>query len=131
MPDYAKLAATALRLINNAGRTMEIHKLDTTPADNARPWRSNEAPRATAEVVTVKGVFVHLDSLIDLGMHRKPDKGDTRRDTELIMVAAKGIAADLMTFDEVDDGGKRLKIERVQLLKTGDVPLIFAFEVKR
>lgn len=131
MPNYTKLALTAQRLIESSGRDVTIVKLDQGSDDANKDWRGKAGPRETPEAsVNAKGVFVPLSSSVFLGIENLVP--DERRGNQVCLVAANADPSkDLTTFDEINDGGSIWRIVQAQVLKPGDVSLLYAFEVKR
>ena len=69
MADLATLALTAKRLIDANGRTITVRRLSRVEEDPAKPWRGTTDVRTTPDAtVSVKGVFVHPHSAIELGI---------------------------------------------------------------
>jgi hypothetical protein len=67
--DYSAVAATALDLVGQFGRSVTLRRLNSTPPDPAKPWRGPVDPRATATTLAVSAVFVEPSSLQTLGLN--------------------------------------------------------------
>ena len=104
MPDYIKLAATAARLVANAGRSVTFVRFDRSLQDVAKPWLGSVDPRATPDASeVVSAVFVEPTSLNSLG-ESTVDSDLLKRSTKIMIVAAgSDFTADLSKFDEVID----------------------------
>ncbi len=131
MPNYAQLAATAQRLVVDAGRPIILVRLDTEPPDTSKPWRA-PTPRSTgATEVPCTGVFVPLSSRTFLGSEAYLPQ-DVNRGEQICIVAALDTSEDLLTFNEIiDEDGTRWKIMRPQVLQPASTKLLYAFEVRR
>lgn len=122
MANYARLAATALRLINANGRSVTLTKRSQTPLDAAQPWRGNNP---TGDVpVTLKGVF-------------SSDTADAetaeiiRRGNKVFLIAASATAADLRLYSKMTDSdGTIFEVVKARLVKPGDTALLWKLEVK-
>lgn len=129
MPDYVKLAATAKRLIEASGRNITFRKLAQQLDSPTEPWRGGSTVRSTPELEeTVKGVLVDAVSGAKMGF--------LLEDQELInqislvgLVAADSSEEDLEIMDEVVDAGILYKVQRVDVLKPGDVKLLYVFSL--
>ena len=130
--DYTTLANDAKQLINDFGRSATFIKFDQTPADPAKPWRGDGTPRDTpAATSTVFCVFVHPSSATQLGLSvREPDF--TGRQAQIVIFAPGDTDANnYETFDEILDGTIRWKIVRTELLKPGNLRMLYFFFVER
>lgn len=123
--DYVELQADALEMINDAGRTVTVKKLDRTSADSAKPWRS---PGATVTTWSCKAVFVELSSAVKLGMTMDVDEL-VKRNGRCLLLPASPSTPDLLTYDIVVDGSEELRILRGQVLKPGDTVMGYFLEV--
>lgn len=126
MANFTKLAATAKRLINKNGREVSIVKLNTTPADPARPWRGPNNPRTGGATVVAKAAFVPLGGS-NLGITFQ----DAAPDSEVMLFAADDDEGNFLeNFDEVIDGTARWAIGQVQVLQPADKRLLYFFLVE-
>ena len=131
--NYTRLATTALRLVQENGRSMVFRRLDRTTLDDAaKPWRGTATPRATVDAsVTATAVVVSPGVAVSLGL--------VTRDSELIkrshqiLICALGATStdDLATFDEVLDGTQLWKTQVVDTLKPASITLLFYVGVTR
>lgn len=129
MPDYTKLAATASRLVTNAGRTITLVQFNSTPAEASKPWRGATTPRTDPDAtLEVSGVFVEPSSAVRLGM--STEISDLlKRSTQIIIVAA---TADLSGYQEIiDSDTKRWKIVGMEKLQPADTTLLYFIGVAR
>lgn len=129
MVDAVKLAATALRLLNDNGRSVTFIQHDTTPEIAAQPWDGPAAPRTTpASTLVLSAVFAHPRFVDRLGLTIEVD--DLIRRSEQIMIVSQG-TNDLSIFQEVLDGTTYWKITGVEILRPGDTTLLGFVGVRR
>jgi hypothetical protein len=123
MVDYARLQATATRLITKYGRTATFVKLDSAASDPLEPWHGATNPRGTGAVaLNVKVVQVEPESDIRLGEHTIAY--DFIKESSRIFIASA--SADLKQFNEVlDDDGSRWNIVGMEGLRPGSINLIY------
>jgi len=120
MVDYVKLAATALRLVEKNGRTVQFVKLDTTPlADSTKPWRGTSNPRTTPDAtLDLKAVVVGPTSL---GF--KTTVSDFLKKSEQIMIVAT--TQDLSQYNEIVDNSRRWKIDGFEKLAPAGTTILY------
>lgn len=126
--DYNRMAATARRLIDGAGRTINVRKLATAPTDAAKPWRGQADPVAplAAGPTPLRAVAVPPSSLSQLGM--STESPDLVQRSRLIFIAAPPEAGpdDLSGYDEVvDSDGDIHRITALETLRPAEVTLLF------
>lgn len=136
MVDYAKLKLTAQRLIENAGREVDIVRLQRTPDSLTKPWRGGATPRDDDEIEDiiegVKVVFVEPSSLVRFGIEIKDDNAQGRHIDKICLVATESIAdAELNEYDELRDGGTSYHIWLVRHLEPGPVRLFTVLGMSR
>ena len=128
MPNYTKLAATALRLVENAGRAITLVKFHTTPGNASKPWLGATSPRgANATQLNTTGVFVEPSSATSLGM--STEISDLLKRSEQVIIVAS--TSDLSQYHEVIDNSIRWKIEGMEKLAPGATTLLYFIGVKR
>lgn len=132
MVEYARLADTAQRLINENGRSVTLLKLSRADDDTNKPWRGSTTARSAPEAsVTGKAVFVPLSGADDLGFIVDQSSG-IKRGSEVALFAANDDGGnDLSLFDEIQDKGGSWKILNTQLLHPADQKILYFFEVER
>lgn len=136
--DYAKMAQTALRLIEANGRVVDVVRIQRQPADPAKPWRGPNTPRVedgseTEDVdkITVLASFVEPSSLVRFGFKSEELDG-TRRVEEVALIAAASLGGrDLTDFDEINDGAVAYKIELIRRIAPADVALLYMVGIRR
>lgn len=129
MPDHVALAATAKRLIEANGRTVTVRRLDRTITDPSKPWRGTSDPRATPNATaSVKAAFVDPSSAASMGLMLS-DPNLVASIDSVALIAATSTVADLATFDEVVDGSLVLKIDNIDVLKPGDVKMLYVLRL--
>lgn len=128
MPDYVKLATTAKRLIEAAGRIVTFRQLGDQVADPTKPWRSSPNIRnpAAAEI-NVKAVFVDPISAAKMGLGINLESDLIAKITAVALVAADSVANDLEKFHEIVELGTIFRIEHTEVLKPGAVKLLYIF----
>lgn len=133
MVDYIKLATTALRLVEGAGRDVTFRRLNRTTLDDAaKPWRGTATPRAAvAASVTASAVAIHPSEASLLGIATEDSELIKRSDQILIVALGATSTDDLSTFEEVLDGTTLWKIVRVDTLRPADTTLLYFVGVKR
>ncbi len=129
MVDFVRLLATAQRLISESGRSIQLVKLDSTPADPTKPWDGPTDPRTGTTTLTLDGVAVDPTSAARLGLVSMTD--DLMKRSEQIYIVAAGANVDLDVFNEVNDEGKTWKIEGVRTLRPGKVTVLSYIGVRR
>lgn len=133
MVDYTSLAATAERLIADAGRSVTFVRMERTAVDPAKPWRSAATPAndsaasvtgAAESRIEATAVMVQPSSASKLGL--STDKmDDGARAEKIFIVARNAVDVDLATYDTVVDGGTVWRIEFVEELKPGATSLLY------
>lgn len=123
--DYVRSAATAKRLIERDGRTVNIYRKQTTPADVTKPWRGPASPTDIL-VATVKAVVYPFET-------KDVDGTIIRRGDSRIMVAHDSLVGvtDLEDLDWVADGALYYKIENVHVIAPGDVRIAYEIKIRR
>jgi len=133
VPDfYASKAATALRLINKRGSSIELIKLDETAANSARPWKGPPLT-PTEGTLPLKGVFVPPNTVRQFGLSALglgTQLEDMISMSEQVIIVAQG-EVDIREYTEVLDSGSRWGIFASQVLKPGDVTLLGFLGVRR
>jgi hypothetical protein len=139
VPDYAKLAATAKRLIEQNGRPVTLYKANREPADPAQPWRGvdlGSAPTGAdggGRISNVKAAFVPVRGT-SLGQDATEGPEGLQRDIEQsVLIAATSLPAgsDLSAYDTLLDGGRIWRIYSIGKLAPGTTTLIWDLGVGR
>lgn len=125
--DYAKLAATAKRLVTNAGTSVEFARLNSTPANPSMEWRG--ATDAETGETTVAGVAVRVEpsSAQRLGLSVEKD-GFVKR-SQAILIAVPD--SDITDFDRATFDGVSYNIEGMQVLRPTDTTLLYFVGIRR
>lgn len=124
--DYAKIVLLVQRLITKNGRECTLRKLTAEAADPDKPWKGAGVPDVESSVV-VRGVFVPASGEA-LG-HEFISKELLARASEVLLVAPNGTA--LETYNMLYDNLLQWKIDWCYVLKPADLPLLYAYGVKR
>jgi hypothetical protein len=127
--DYAPLAATALELVTEFGKSITLRRLDTTPPDPDMPWRGPVNPRATpAATLSVPAVFVEPSSQQTLGVNAEMLDW-LKRAQQIAIIADTG---DLSAFNElVDTDSSVWRVVGVSTLNPGGTRLLHYVGVAR
>lgn len=129
MPNYARLQATATRLINQSGRTVTFVQIQAYTTDANKPWRGDAVDRVTP-TVTLSKVVTQVEPNTNVYL------GETIKVEDLLKNYDKVLLADgvdiLDGYHEViDDDGSRYRIEYIYKLRPGSVTLLHIFGVRR
>lgn len=132
MADYARLQATALRLITKNGKTVNVKKLATTPADAAKPWRgptNNRSPYAAETDVKVVELGANTELAaygLSISKADIPDKVDG-----FFLIALSPGTPDLSDYNELWDGTTRYTIEMMMAVKPANTVVLWVAGVCR
>lgn len=128
MVDYTNMAAMALRLVTQNGKTITVAKLDTAPSDATKPWRGPADQRAPyVDSQSVKAVEIPLS-----GIGKLVSKKDIPDDvTDFYIVAPEPSTPSLLGFDEVVDGAVTSRVTKMEVLKPADVVLLYIIGVQK
>ncbi len=124
--DYIKIAATALRLIKDAGREITFLKFDDTPDDVTKPWAKNADLRTGPASVSTKlfAVSIHPTDINVLGI-RIRDNDLMKQLREILIIAPGTFQGDLKEYQELDDGIRRFRITFMEQLKPANVTVLW------
>lgn len=133
MPNYTNIAATAKRLVEDAGRSVTFVKQERNPTDANKPWRSVATPsNADSASLTgvaesrVSGIAVMVDPSSARNLGIMIDQSDeARRAEKVFIVASSSVNVDLAEYDQVVDGTTVWGIVQVSELKPANVSLLF------
>lgn len=119
MPDYAKLATTAKRLIDNAGRSVTF-RARSADKDASRPWLGKTA---AASVGTGIGVFVEFGNA-------EIDGTLVQREDRRLLVASQDLGFEPTVDHEVVDESDVYQIIRAAQLKPGATSILWDLQVR-
>lgn len=131
MPDYARLAQTAARLVENAGRDITFVRLNENAADPTQPWKG---PPSGGEVeLPAHGVFVPPNTVRQFGLSAL---GEGTEFVDLVTMSEQVIITfqgenDLREYTEVIDRTERWGIIGLQVLRPGPTTLLAFVGVRR
>lgn len=129
--NYVALLGTVQQLIAQNGRQVTFVRLDRSPADASKPWRSSPDPRAALDAsVVVDVVQADPTSLEDLGFSSE-EQESVDRDSRTYLCAPPVGGQLLDTFDEVLDGGERFKITKVDVLQPAATRMLYIARCSR
>ena len=128
MADFDKLAATAQRLINANGRTVQIVKFGNTPQDSEQPWRGQKGT-TYLQSVTGKAAFVPKTQLVTT--FAEVTDGVLLEGEYALFAADDDGGYALEDFDAIVDGGKEWSIGKTEIIAPADKRVLYMFEVKR
>lgn len=136
MVDYAKAAATAKRLIEAAGRDVDLFRVNRTPDNPAKPWHGVSGSPTVPEggkVEPAKMVFVPPAGS-GFGKLIQDLTGELKVAFEQVgLLASSSLSAgtDAEAFDSMRDGSDLWKIVLRGHLKPGDTSLIYVLGLAR
>ena len=133
MPDYAKLAQTANRLVTESGRTIQLVKSPTQLADDDEPWNGPPSVIEGEVSVTVPAVQLLPAAVRIFGLAALGESTEFRglvTYSELVYVIFQG-EQPLQDFTTVIDNGVRYQIQATQSLKPADTTLLGFIGVRR
>ncbi len=127
--DYAKLAATADKLIRENGKTCTFKQQSQTPADSSKPWRG---AGANVEVLTIPAFAVVIPN------DELDDKEAMRRGDATAYIAASTFgngdpfsAADLVLIDTmIDNEGYTWHVHGVKIINPGAIRVLYTAELE-
>lgn len=133
--DYDKLAKTAIRLVENAGRTADFYRIDQRSLDQDRPWLGpdpdpdNYVPDAQELGVPVVSVTPTDGSLLGITVLDE----DALKRVSKILIAAPGLVhtEDLSRMNYVVDEGVRHEIEFTEVLRPATTTVLYFVGVRR
>jgi hypothetical protein len=130
--DYDALAATARRLVDNAGKDVVVRRLGTSAADPSKPWRgATGGGVSAAQEVTLSAVSVPPASMINLGGRMLAnDELAQRLSAVYIAATAEGGPEDLSGYDELVDGSSVFRIVELDTLRPADKTLLYFIGVE-
>lgn len=139
MVDFARSAATALRLIEASGRSVELFRVNRTPDDPALPWRgTSEHPEPVAGGLTIPVIMAFIPaSGSGFGKLVKELGGKLTVAFEQVGLMASSslptgmTPADVEEVDSVRDGLDIWKVVTRGHLQPGDTSILFVLGLKR
>lgn len=139
MVDFVKAAATAKRLIEASGRTVELFKLNRTPANSAQPWRGNtNQPHDSKGGANIRLTMAFVPaSGSGFGKLIQENGGSLAVAFDQVgLVASDSLPAgftpeDLEQADKVRDGSDVWRIVTRGHLRPATKSLLFVFGLKR
>jgi len=131
--DYAKLAATAERLVTDAGRTVTLVARDRNPADPAQPWNGPADIAAGETTVEVPAVQLLPNAVRIFGLSALGDANEFQglvTYSELVYIVFQG-EENLEDYSIVRDDGVDFQVEATQALKPANTTLLGFIGVRR
>ena len=117
--DVTKLQATALRLVDKFGVTVELLVCTDDPlADPLKPWRNDKLQTPH----TVRAAFATTTIT---------DPGGVQREKEVYYVAASGLTVSLDSNLLLKDGNTVWTVRRVQATTVQGLPVLYTLEVEK
>jgi len=123
--DYNAIAATALRLVQNAGRQVTFLRFNQTPDSISKPWGANTDLRSNPDAsVSLWAVSVHPTDINVLGIRIRDD--DLLKHVREILIVAPGPdnQQDLRLYQQVLDS-RVFRIVFMEQLKPNNVTLLW------
>lgn len=125
--DYSAFVELADELIEDSGRELIFQRLSSTAADASKPWQGAATPTVVETVSAVPGVFVPASGS---GLGRNLVSDELLKKVDQVVLVA-GRAEDLEDFDLVVDADVKWRIEWAQVLRPGDLVVLYFFGVCR
>lgn len=123
MVDYAKAAATAKRLIDDAGRNVTLTKTDRTPGTPATPWRAGGTSDTT--IGPFKAAVVGFtEEEIDGTLVSRGDK-------KALLSGLDGDTNLIEEFNILTDGSDVWKIMSVKIVNPGDTRVVYVLQLRK
>jgi hypothetical protein len=123
MVDYAALAATAKRLIDENGRDVTLTRKDRTPVDPAKPWRAGGTTDTT--IGPFRAVVVP---------YTEEEMGGTlikRGDRQALVSGLDGSTNLVEQYNTLTDGSDIWKIEAVDIINPGDTRVVYTLQLRK
>jgi hypothetical protein len=137
--NYEKAARTALKLLTENGRPVQLVKLNTTPLDENMPWRG--AQENLDVVLQATAVFVDPVSEKDLGsseaLTNVGNETSVKTGFQIAFIAAlenldaNGVAEDLSQYNRLIDNGLVYRMTEIHTLSPGNTPLMYEVRLER
>lgn len=137
--NYVKAARTALRLLTDNGRSVQLVKLNTTPLDDNMPWRGSQENLDV--VITATAAFVDPVSEKDLGTYEAltnvGNETSVKSGFQIAFIAAlenldaNGDPEDLSQYHRLIDGGLIYRMTEIHTLSPGGSPLMYEVRLER
>ena len=118
--DYAKSAATALKLITKFGQTAAIIRTEVKEPSN--PWDPSTGETVVTEYTVQAVVTEYAQRLIDGVSVKYGDK--------LVLVASSGLAVTPAPNDSISVGGQTFSVVSVNVVAPGGVPLVYNLQAR-
>ena len=139
MVDFARAAATAQRLVESAGRSVDLFRVNRTPDDPAQPWRGVSGPPTVPEGGLIVPVIVAFVPASGSGFGKLvTDSGGSLNVAfdQVGLLATDTLptgvtATDVEQMDSVRDGADLWKIVTRGHLRPGTRSVLFLLALKR
>lgn len=127
--NYTRMRATAERLVEENGRTLQLVRKDQgNPVDPTKPWRSStEAAEITVDVIGVVTEFEKEE--VDGTLVLRTDK--------MALVAAKSVSdaapsnLNIEEYDALLDGATRYRIIHPEVIEPGNQRILYILQVRQ
>lgn len=121
--NYAPLAATAKRLVEQFGRPVEFFRKSETPADPDKPWRGSVSPDTRVQLIAV---------LVDYTLEEATSDHVLRGDKRAFVAQLSIPGIDLTDFDRmVDADGQTWSVVRIETINPGDTRLLYDVQLRQ
>ncbi len=126
--DYSDFVTTVLELISQFGRSITVNRYKQEPTDSSKPWRGPTDPIAFPDAsASVKAVF---EKGAAASSHLKSIDPDLINRVEEVCYIGP-TTFDLMTANDIVDGGQHRRIVFVEQVKPADTVLLYIMGVLR
>ena len=129
---YTRLRATALKLVKDFGRTIQISESTLALADPAKPWGSVSDVTSTSTYSTY-GAFVQEDAgdlTARLSAVSRLVLSPVESNDAQVIVAAEGLGVVPTTAMQLVDGGRTMEIKKVVTVQPGPVVIMYVLTVE-
>ena len=129
---YTRLRATALKLVTDFGRTIQISESTLALADPAKPWGSVSDVTSTSTYSTY-GAFVQEDAgdlTARLSAVSRLVLSPVESNDAQVIVAAEGLGVAPTTAMQLVDGGRTMEIKKVVTVQPGPVVIMYVLTVE-
>jgi hypothetical protein len=123
MVDYAALATTAKRLIDDAGRNVTLTRTDRTAGNPATPWRAggtNDTTIGPFKAAVVGFTEEEIDGTLV-----------SRGDKKALLSGLDGGTNLIEQFNILTDGAEIWKIMGVTVVNPGDTRVVYKIQLRK
>lgn len=130
--DYAKLLATAKRLLQKNGKQITLSMLDDAAGATGKPWLAVTNPRDPDVVDSIQVYAINVPVSAGASMGIRTDSIELSKNIKSFYIAEPGTETP-DNFDQyqlLTDGSQELKIAFIEKLKPADTALLYYIGVE-